>query len=325
MSASEKANLARIRDNQRRSRARRKEYLQELEARLRQCELQGIEASSEIQQAARRVADENKKLRGLLAQHGVRDDSIKALLQSSEMNTMMGEQFDNGSSSGAVQNLEHLLATRKQCCADGSTPIATTMRGSRDSSATSISTVKSTLWEPIHPRRTKKGRRRSDNTPSMGKAASSIHQFMTPSSTTSRTSSVSLGHSTSRGVQPQRMALPRNTSPASNPSRHTPQLFDFDTQLSLSNSPSYNSPHHHAQQRPHYIPQRSSIYMPTTTSSSSGTNSCVFATDMITTMAGGDPNSIIADLGCSPGMDCEVDNHLVFNVMDQYTGTTVGL
>lgn len=327
MSASEKANLARIRDNQRRSRARRKEYLQELEARLRQCELQGIEASSEIQQAARRVADENKKLRGLLAQYGVRDDSVKAFLQSSEINgqdTMMGRQLDNGSSSGAVQNLEHLLATRKQCCADGSTPVAMTMGGSRDSSGTSISTVKSTLWEPIHPPRTQKGRRRPDNTPSMGKAASSARQFMTPSSSASRTSSVSLGHSTGRRVQPQRMALPRNTSPASNHSRHTPQLFDFDAQLSLSNSP-YNSPHHHAQQLPHYMPQRSSIYMPTTTSSSSGTNSCVFATDMITTMAGGDPNSVRADLGCSPGMDCEVDNHLVFNVMDQYTETTVEL
>ena len=43
----EKANLARIRDNQSRSHARYKEYLQELEARLRQCELQGIEASTE--------------------------------------------------------------------------------------------------------------------------------------------------------------------------------------------------------------------------------------------------------------------------------------
>ncbi|KAK1918847.1 hypothetical protein P3342_010318 [Pyrenophora teres f. teres] len=59
-------NLARIRDNQRRSRARRKEYLQELEAKLRSYEQIGIEASSEIQSAARRVLDENKKLRALL-------------------------------------------------------------------------------------------------------------------------------------------------------------------------------------------------------------------------------------------------------------------
>src|ERR1700728_4383237 len=90
----EKANLARIRDNQRRSRARRKEYLQELEARLRQCELQGIEASPEIQLAARRVADENKKLRMLLNQNGVGDDNIEAYLQSTASpDTIMGQGF----------------------------------------------------------------------------------------------------------------------------------------------------------------------------------------------------------------------------------------
>ncbi|PMD62959.1 uncharacterized protein K444DRAFT_525186 [Hyaloscypha bicolor E] len=175
MSSKEKANLARIRDNQRRSRARRKEYLQELEARLRQCELQGIEASSEIQMAARRVADENKKLRGLLVQHGVGEDTIETYLQTSPTtDTMMGGQY--GSSKKHLQ--------------------------------------------------------------------------------------------------------------------------------------------------PHTAPQRSSIYIPTT--STSNVNNCNYATDMITTMAGGDPSAVRQDLGCLPGMDCEVDNHLVFNVMDRYTGS-VGL
>ncbi|UPX19090.1 uncharacterized protein EKO05_0009364 [Ascochyta rabiei] len=73
-------NLARIRDNQRRSRARRKEYLQELEARLRNCDQAGIEASAEIQNAARKVLDENKKLRSLLSKHGVSDADIVAAL-----------------------------------------------------------------------------------------------------------------------------------------------------------------------------------------------------------------------------------------------------
>lgn len=98
-------NLARIRDNQRkfgvsdlrlrrrftihqhmlttlsgRSRARRKEYLHELEAKLRSCEQVGIEASSEIQTAARRVLDENRKLRGLLYERGVPEPDIVAAL-----------------------------------------------------------------------------------------------------------------------------------------------------------------------------------------------------------------------------------------------------
>ena len=117
MQLKEKANLARIRDNQRRSRARRKEYLQELEIRLRQCELQGVEASSEIQGAARKVAEENKRLRALLSQQGVREDSIEVYLQTSSTGvTAMGGQYE--SHSEAVQVLEQLLSTRKSCCTD---------------------------------------------------------------------------------------------------------------------------------------------------------------------------------------------------------------
>jgi hypothetical protein len=28
---------------------------------------------------------------------------------------------------------------------------------------------------------------------------------------------------------------------------------------------------------------------------------------------------------CDPNMECEVDNQLVFNVMDRYTGQSIGL
>jgi hypothetical protein len=72
------------------------------------------------------------------------------------------------------------------------------------------------------------------------------------------------------------------------------------------------------------MPQRSSIYLPTT-SGSSNANNCVFATDMITTMAGVDKSAVRADLGCTPGMDCDVDNQLIFDVMDRYSGQGVGI
>ncbi|KKY25763.1 hypothetical protein UCDDS831_g01856 [Diplodia seriata] len=71
-----KDNLARIRDNQRRSRARRKEYLQELESKYRSCEQMGVQASAEIQAAAKRVLDENRRLRALLRHMGVSDADI---------------------------------------------------------------------------------------------------------------------------------------------------------------------------------------------------------------------------------------------------------
>jgi hypothetical protein len=324
MSSKEKANLARIRDNQRRSRARRKEYLQELEARLRQCELQGIEASSEIQMAARRVADENKKLRGLLAQHGVGDDTIETYLQTSPTtDSMMGGQY--GSSSAAVQMLEQLLQTRKTFPADGNT-VNVNMgggQGSRASSA-SISTVQS-LWDPIYSQNTG-GRRRSGTLQPVGKAASQAHQFMTPSnSSASQTSSVSLGHGPNRGValHPQRLTslqMPRNSG-----SSNRQQMFEFDQQIGIANPSQYNSHQRTAEKhlQPHTAPPRSSVYIPTT--SSSNVNNCNYATDMITTMAGVDATIVRQDLGCLPGgMDCEVDNHLVFNVMDRYT-SSVGL
>ncbi|KAL5113321.1 hypothetical protein ACEQ8H_008816 [Pleosporales sp. CAS-2024a] len=66
-----------------RSRARRKEYLQELEAKIRSCEQIGIEASSEIQSAARKVVDENRKLKALLHERGVSETEIIAALGGS--------------------------------------------------------------------------------------------------------------------------------------------------------------------------------------------------------------------------------------------------
>ena len=59
-------NAARVRDNQRRSRARRKEYVQELEAKVRHYEKQGVQAAKEIQDAARVVLEENRALKAEL-------------------------------------------------------------------------------------------------------------------------------------------------------------------------------------------------------------------------------------------------------------------
>ncbi|KAJ8108875.1 hypothetical protein OPT61_g7866 [Boeremia exigua] len=107
--ASKAQNLARIRDNQRRSRARRKEYLQELEAKLRGCEQLGIEASSEIQSAARKVLDENRKLRSLLLERGVSEADIVAALGGS-----IDKPFEHVSSTPVLKNvLERRIVSRK--------------------------------------------------------------------------------------------------------------------------------------------------------------------------------------------------------------------
>ncbi|KAK3307070.1 uncharacterized protein B0T15DRAFT_163654 [Chaetomium strumarium] len=109
----------RVRDNQRRSRARRKEYLQELEQRVRRAELQGVQASVEVQAAARQVAEENRKLRVLLRHHGISESSIETYLASGVVTppsaSSVGTPALAGRSSipSTVQRLEHVLGPRK--------------------------------------------------------------------------------------------------------------------------------------------------------------------------------------------------------------------
>jgi len=75
------AEAVRIRDNQRRSRARRKEYIQELEERLRKFERLGTQATIEVQTAARKVSEQNTLLRSLLRLHGVSDVEVEGYLR----------------------------------------------------------------------------------------------------------------------------------------------------------------------------------------------------------------------------------------------------
>ena len=94
---------ARIRENQRRSRARRKEYLQYLEQKLRKCEQAGVKASVDIQLAARKVVEENQKLReenGRLRQEREilkgENERIKAILHGNQQNraeASIGEEY----------------------------------------------------------------------------------------------------------------------------------------------------------------------------------------------------------------------------------------
>ncbi|EFQ34279.1 uncharacterized protein GLRG_09423 [Colletotrichum graminicola M1.001] len=76
------ANAIRIRDNQRRSRARHKEFVDELQRKVQEYEKRGIEASLQMQKAARDVAIENSRLRALLASRGVSSDQVDAYLRS---------------------------------------------------------------------------------------------------------------------------------------------------------------------------------------------------------------------------------------------------
>ncbi|KAI2468916.1 hypothetical protein F4781DRAFT_245930 [Annulohypoxylon bovei var. microspora] len=82
MAKPDESNRTRIRNNQRRSRARHKEYVIQLEKIVRHAELKRTEVNFEIQQAARKVSEENKKIRALLNWLGVSNENITSFLQT---------------------------------------------------------------------------------------------------------------------------------------------------------------------------------------------------------------------------------------------------
>jgi hypothetical protein len=267
-----------------------------LEARVRQCELKGIEASAEIQTAARRVADENKKLRGLLAQNGIGEDRVEAYLQSVSPNETTAE-IPFGASSNAAQALESLLVARKTCrtCGDGNTANSDMNSAIGWAGSSSISdSIVASVWDGFEA-----------GFPSMGNSGAMTTQNMISSETASSISSH--GHGSRDHTPHHQKLMGRGSSSRFMAGGH---MLEFDEQPT-----SYDS-----QQQQQMGVHDSPLYMQTSNNTLSNANSCVLATDMITTMAGGDPNAVRADLGCLPGMDCEVDNQLVFTVLDRYAG-----
>ncbi|KAH7112567.1 hypothetical protein B0J11DRAFT_542600 [Dendryphion nanum] len=72
---------SRVRENKRRHRARRKEYVSDLERRLAETREQGVQVTHEVQLAAQRVTRENAKLRDLLRRTGYTDEVIGAWIR----------------------------------------------------------------------------------------------------------------------------------------------------------------------------------------------------------------------------------------------------
>ncbi|RYP24410.1 hypothetical protein DL767_008618 [Monosporascus sp. MG133] len=73
---SDVAKTSRLTENKRRYRARRKEYVSDLERKLAEAREQGIKATTEVQLAARKVVAENGRLRELLRLAGFGDEDI---------------------------------------------------------------------------------------------------------------------------------------------------------------------------------------------------------------------------------------------------------
>ena len=128
--------------------------MQDLEQRLRLCELQGIEASTEVQAAARRVAEENRQLRELLNRHGVGDDLISHYLQSGSLGSSdagSASQMGGGNTGAAVQSLEHLIVTRRAASLDHKVAFPLPSQTNHDLPITSAPSNSSSVWDHAQP------------------------------------------------------------------------------------------------------------------------------------------------------------------------------
>jgi hypothetical protein len=87
----ETSSSARIRDNQRRSRTRRKELIEDLQKRIQTYEQNGVTATQDMQRAARKVAQENLRLRSILAHHGISQEKVDIYLRSFDENQVSSD------------------------------------------------------------------------------------------------------------------------------------------------------------------------------------------------------------------------------------------
>ncbi|KAK8855165.1 Major Facilitator Superfamily protein [Apiospora arundinis] len=82
---------ARLRRNQRNSRARKQAYIRDLENRWNECVRLGAQATVEMQREARRVQEENHVLRQLLQSRGMEHEAIQTAVSSMTVKTAPGE------------------------------------------------------------------------------------------------------------------------------------------------------------------------------------------------------------------------------------------
>lgn len=122
--------------------------MQELEQRLRVYELQGVEASAEVQVAARKVAEENKKLRDLLKEHGFSDEYITRYIQSGQSTSIAGGPDRSGDSSAAVHSLQQVIAPRRLASFDSNSPFMLPSQMMPSSSTASAANMQaSSSWD----------------------------------------------------------------------------------------------------------------------------------------------------------------------------------
>ncbi|PGH13056.1 hypothetical protein AJ79_03893 [Helicocarpus griseus UAMH5409] len=350
-------NSTRIRDNQRRSRARRKEYLQDLEKRVRKFEQQGVHATIEVQAAARKVARENELLRSLLRLRGATTGEIEGYLAHAHagegrngdegmkydgngcLNTDMARNNnDNKCGTGCAQ-----LSPSATCSSSTPTPTPTSTPAAAIFQSTTSqnenhkhnqsnppiyspyypaeSTSIPSACAPAPPRPiepTGYDIPTSPTTPYTPSSLANVSASLSPPSNSNSSEYVNAIHPS------QVPRLPHQQLNPPFPSQHN-QL----TPRPPPDHPSYSNPSSnpnptHAPNQPQTQPsQPQPVPTPSPPISTSDTSldatSCEVAASIIAGMRGDcDPESVRAELGCAPGgAPCRVGNLALFQVMDK--------
>jgi hypothetical protein len=286
--------------------------------------------------AARKVAEENKKLRVLLNKHGVLDESIEHFLISGIVppsgNHAVASQFRSAIVGSNVGTLEQLLEPRRPNCIDPSTPfcpVPSSISGVArvtDSGGQASREASVTMWDAVTSSSSPLTRNFPTTLPSQSTRIQPGQQFLTPNTTptgASRNDSLAL-----QGLGTM-MDDPRTSDVTVSPVSATgdgQSQGGYGYDIHLLPSPSgYSTPQHRRQrlavQTPTCVPSPiSPTYIPTTSSP----NNCGLGSDLMATMAG-DEASVRASLGCVPGLDYQVDNVHFANAMDRYTAAAIGM
>ncbi|KAI0967072.1 hypothetical protein F4678DRAFT_447322 [Xylaria arbuscula] len=126
------ADPAQNRENQQRSRARRREYIADLEARVRHFETRDMAATLEMQHAAREVAWGNARLLEMLAARGVERGEVDAYLaRCKERERICAAASGGGGGGGAARGVG--LEEEELGYCQGSTDLAKTGTSSHKS------------------------------------------------------------------------------------------------------------------------------------------------------------------------------------------------
>ncbi|KAK7955089.1 MFS general substrate transporter [Apiospora saccharicola] len=120
---------ARLRRNQRNSRARKQAYIRDLENRWNECVRLGAQATVEMQREARRVQEENGLLRQLLHSQGMSHDAVQTAISSMKVQVAAkkaASQSEPNSEGMPCNKAKTIIPQRKPSSSDRFTPTRAT-------------------------------------------------------------------------------------------------------------------------------------------------------------------------------------------------------